>query len=201
MCGWHKVERTANKAVYFSGTISLWNIFLSLICNSSNVSSSSDHLPNNILNYMMTGDGGQGECRTLHLLQKCCVIHALFPAVRRAIPWDKCSLQDSTSKQWCTTDAYPAAAVGFSPILGNPLFHRPRAGWCRHIQVALHEASGGLEGVFQPCLVQYLWCLTWAGLCRATGALVLPGLAVPWREIRWGSAVTCRQPVQQGWWW
>lgn len=118
------MEKTANKAVCFSGTISLWNIFLSLICNSSSVSSSSDHLPKNTLNYRITEDGGHGECRTLHLLQKCCVIHALFPAVRRAIPWDKCSLQDSSAKQCqplCTSDACPAAALGFSPTLGNAL--------------------------------------------------------------------------------
>lgn len=149
---------------------------------------------------MITEDGGHGECRTLHLLQKCCVIHALFPAVRRAIPWDKCSLQDSTAKQCqplCTTDACPAAALGFSPTLGNTLFHRCWAEGCSHIQVTLHEASGGVDGLIHPRLVQHLLCLTWAGLGRATGALLSPGTAATRREIQWDSEVTCRQPVQQ----
>lgn len=146
---------------------------------------------------MITEDGGHGECRTLHLLQNCCVIHALFPAVRRAIPWDKCSLQDRTAKQWCTTDACPAAAVGSTPTSGKTLLQRCWAEWCSHIQVILHEASGGLDGLIRPGLVQHLLCLSWAGLCRATGALVLPGPVVSWREIQWVSEVTGRKPVQQ----
>lgn len=133
-------------------------------------------------------------CRSVVLFMPCFLL-------RRAIPWDKCSLQDSSAKQCqplCTSDACPAAALGFSPTLGTTLFPRCWAEWCSHIQVILHEARGGLDGLIQPGLVQYLLCLTWAGLCRATGALLLPGPAMAWREIQWGSEVTCRQPLQQG---
>lgn len=83
--------------------------------------------------------------------------------------------QQNNASTGASTGACPAVAAGFSPTSGNTPFHRHWAEWCSHIQVTLPEASGHLDGFIQPGLAQHLSCLTWAGLARAPGALVLPG--------------------------
>lgn len=200
------MERTANKEVYFSGNISLWNIFLSLICNSSSVSSSSDHLLKNILNYAITVDGDCGECRTLPLLQKHCVIHAVSccqksnPMRQMFSTGQHCKTMPALVHDWCWSCCSFRLLTNFRRYSVSQVLDRG-------MQPHPSDPTWSQWGFIQPGLVQHLLCLTWAGLCRATGALLLPGPAVTWREIQWGSEVNCRQPVQQGlmiaavWWW
>lgn len=104
-------------------------------------------------------------------------------------------LQKNVSTGASSVCTGPAGAAGILPTSSNAPSHRHWAGWCRHIQVALHGASVNLTGLVDPGLAQHLLGWNWAGLYRTTCALVLPGLVVLIRGTQWSSEAICRLPV------
>lgn len=77
-------------------------MFISLICNSSSLSSFSDLLRKKKNHLKIHDRWAQRPWRIQNLcifLQACCVIHVLFFTVRREIPWEMCPLHEKLSEK------------------------------------------------------------------------------------------------------
>lgn len=139
------------------------------------------------------------ELRGSAMLIMSCFLLSEGPSHETSVLY-RTQLQHSAGAGASSACTGPAGAVGILPTLGNAPSHWHLAERCRHIQVTLHGASAGLAGFIQLGLAQHLLGWIWAGLCRATCALVLAGLVVLLRKIQRSSKVICSLPVcvQQG---
>lgn len=151
-------------------------MFISLICNSSSLSSFSDLLRKKkiVLKYMIDEHRGPGEYRTCASSCRHAVLFVFCFLLSEGKSREKCVLymrnfQKSANVNFSTSVwTCFCWAADLSPTLGNvPSSHRYWTVWCRHIQVTLLAASAGLSGLIGPYSSSVSWCMQ-SYLCSCT---------------------------------